>query len=295
MTVSNDLINAPALWGASRATAGAGIKVGVIDTGIRDDHPAFASCEKTIQHKAYASGGNPPPFNLDLIVFNHGTHVAGTVAGCVLDLSGPEDGPTSGIWSGVAPGATLFDYNIFPGFGGGFIAFGGSAFSPDICRAIEDSLVDGMDVINMSIGGQVQGPHDFLADCTQGAVDAGLVAAVAAGNSGPGGSTVESPGTAAGALTAGASTNPHFVGISASGTKTGGAARPRWRSRGSPRGDRGSGVVRSRQRELRLLEREQAGGGLGRGHGHRRRVRCAGRDRHARRHRNGVGHGARTR
>jgi minor extracellular serine protease Vpr len=35
---------------------------------------------------------------------------------------------------------------------------------------------------------------------------------------------VESPGSAAGALTAGASTNPHFVGIPASGTVTGGGA-----------------------------------------------------------------------
>jgi minor extracellular serine protease Vpr len=227
MTVSNDLIGSPALWASlgGRANAGAGIKVGIIDSGIRADHPAFA-CKGPIQHKVYSSGvahGGPD------IVLNHGTHVAGTVAGCVLDLATLDHakfdvGPTSGIWSGVAPGAQLFDYDIFPAFGGPPTKRPNFAFSHDICLAIEDAVADGMDVINMSIGGKVQGPHDLAAECTNGAVAAGVVAAVAGGNSGPGDSTVESPGTAAGALTAAASTNPHFVGITASGTKDGGGA-----------------------------------------------------------------------
>jgi len=227
MTVSNELIGSPALWASlgGRANAGAGIKVGIIDSGIRADHPAFA-CKGPIQHKVYSSG--VAGFGPD-IVLNHGTHVAGTVAGCVLDLDALDHakldvGPTSGIWSGVAPGAQLFDYDIFPGFGGPPTKRPNFAFSHDICQAIEDAVADGMDVINMSIGGKVQGPHDLAAECTNGAVAAGVVAAVAGGNSGPGDSTVESPGTAAGALTAAASTNPHFVGISASGTKAGGGA-----------------------------------------------------------------------
>lgn len=227
MTVSLGLINADDVWpaAAGRSNAGSGIKVGIIDTGIRDDHPAF-DCKATIEHDVFASGEAAPPGNRPIIVFNHGTHVAGTVAGCVLDLSGPEDGPTSGIWSGVAPGATLHDYNVFPGFGAGFRAFGGSAFSHDICAALEKSVTDGMDVVNMSLGGGVQGPHDLLAECTDATADAGVVPAVAAGNSGPGDSTVESPGSALGALTAGASTNPHFVGIPATvvGKGTFGAA-----------------------------------------------------------------------
>jgi minor extracellular serine protease Vpr len=227
MTVSNDLIGSPALWASlgGRANAGAGIKVGIIDSGIRDDHPAFA-CKGPIQHKVYSSGvaGFGPN-----VVLNHGTHVAGTVAGCVLDLAALDHakldvGPTSGIWSGVAPGAQLFDYDVFPGFGGPPVKRPNFAFSQDICAAIEDAVADGMDVINMSIGGKVQGPHDLLADCTNGAVAAGVVAAVAASNEGPGDSTVGSPGTAAAAITAGATTNPHFVGISASGTKDGGGA-----------------------------------------------------------------------
>jgi minor extracellular serine protease Vpr len=214
MTVSSELIDADELWAAAggRANAGSGIKIGIIDTGIREDHPAFG-CKGPIQHKVYASGVAVPPGTAQTIVFNHGTHVAGTAAGCVLTEAARNDPPTKGTWSGVAPGAQLFDYNVFPGFGAGFRAFGGSAFSHDIAAALEDAVADGMDVVNMSIGGGVQGPHDSLAEATDATVDAGVVAAVAAGNAGPGDSTVSSPGSAPGALTAGASTNPHFVGI----------------------------------------------------------------------------------
>jgi minor extracellular serine protease Vpr len=45
---------------------------------------------------------------------------------------------------------------------------------------------------------------------------------IAAGNSGPGGMTVGSPGSAANVITAGATTNPHFVGIPVTLTSHGG-------------------------------------------------------------------------
>jgi minor extracellular serine protease Vpr len=210
MNVSVGLIGASDLWPAAggQANAGAGVKVGVIDSGIDNTHRFFA-CKDEIPQKVYASGAAFDPSNV--LVNDHGTHVAGTIGGCVIE---PADGPIIEEISGVAPAAELWDYNVFPGFGAGYVAFGGSAFSHDIAAAIEDAVADGMDVINMSLGGGVQGPHDFLAEATNAAVDAGLVAAVAAGNSGPGDATVLSPGNAANALTAGASTNPHFIGIS---------------------------------------------------------------------------------
>jgi minor extracellular serine protease Vpr len=88
MTVSNELIDADLLWPSAggRANAGSGIKIGIIDTGIREDHPAFG-CKADIEHDVFASGVSGNTSNT--IVFNHGTHVAGTAAGCVLDLSGP--------------------------------------------------------------------------------------------------------------------------------------------------------------------------------------------------------------
>jgi minor extracellular serine protease Vpr len=210
MNVSVDVINAAALWGgpAGRAGAGAGIDVGIIDTGIRDDHPFF-DCKGEITHQVFASGVAGTGID---IVFNHGTHVAGTVGGCVTTV---DSGPMAGTeLSGVAPGVNLHDYNVFPGYGGGFVAFGGSAFSHDIAEALEAAVDEGMEVVNLSLGGGVQGPHDFLAEAINATASAGVVPAVAAGNSGPNAGTIESPGNAFGALTAGASTNPHFIGIS---------------------------------------------------------------------------------
>src|SRR5438128_3017583 len=69
-----------------------------------------------------------------------------------------------------------------------------------------------MDVLNLSLGGGFHGNNDLLAMGLDDAVDAGLVVAVAAGNSGPGAGTLESPGRARKVITVGASTNQHFVG-----------------------------------------------------------------------------------
>jgi minor extracellular serine protease Vpr len=230
MDVSVPLIRAPEVWSelgvkpfAKRASLGdlPDIAVGVIDTGILDTHPFIASCRPagSIAHDVFFSGTGTEPFG-PTIFFDHGTHVSGTIGGCATDgpfsVSGSAltlHGDFGNAMSGVAPGVTLHDYNVFPGYGAGFIAFGGSAFSHDIIAAVEKAVADGMDVINLSLGGNVQGPHDTLAEAINAAVDAGTVAVIAAGNSGPGILTVESPGNAANAITAGASTNPHYLGI----------------------------------------------------------------------------------
>ncbi len=228
MNVSTTLIGADVLWGASRTNAGSGIEVAIIDSGIQGDHPFFA-CKTITHHGPYASGVAPfGPLNpLPTIINTHGTHVAGTVGGCVCELitCDPDGGPITNTISGVAPGATLHDFNVFPGVGAGLVAFGGSAFSHDIANAIEDAVSIGVDVINMSLGGGVGGPHDFLAEASDAAVDAGVVVVAAAGNSGPGDSTVESPGSGRKVIAAGMTTNPHFIGIPVNmGTLTFGAA-----------------------------------------------------------------------
>ncbi len=233
MDVSVPLINAPEVWSdlgvdLTMTPPNYGdlsqIKVGVVDSGIIPGHPFIDDCRETnpVVHRGpYFSG---MPFGT-LYVNPHGTHVAGTIGGCVvtgtinvdgneIDLAGAIPNKATGYLSGVAPGVTLYDYNVFPGMGVGYYHKQGSAFSHDIMRAVEQAVLDGMDVINLSIGGGVQGPHDLLAEAINSAVDAGVVAAIAGGNSGPGYMTVESPGTAANAITAGAITNPHYLAIS---------------------------------------------------------------------------------
>src|SRR5262245_26014579 len=107
--------------------------------------------------------------------------------------------------SGIAPGAWLGNYNVFPND----IP---NARSEDILNAVDAAIEDGMDVLNLSLGGAYHGNNDLLAIGLDNAVDAGLVVAVAAGNSGPGQGTLESPGRARKVITVGGSTNDHFVG-----------------------------------------------------------------------------------
>lgn len=244
MNESNALVGSTEMWRrlGGQATAGAGVKVGIIDSGIYDpsqydsaydpaeQQDSFFACKHVALAGVYYSGVTGAPANgiaaaplpapAVLFVFDHGTHVAGTVGGCVTEI---ESGPFAGkTLSGVAPGVELHDYNVFPGIGAGFVAFGGSAFSHDIAAAIEDSVLDGMHVINMSLGGGVQGPHDFLAEVSNAAMDAGVVVVTSAGNEGPGNYTVGSPGSAENVISVAASTNTRGLGadvIMPDGTK----------------------------------------------------------------------------
>src|SRR5437879_11675309 len=132
----------------------------------------------------------------------HGTHVSGIAAG-VANTCAPFV-PACNL-SGIAPKAYLGNYNVFPG---NVL----DASSHDIAKAVDAAVADGMDVLNLSLGGTAK-PSDVLVNAVNSAVDAGVVVAIAAGNAGPGAGTVESPGLADKAITVGASTHPHFIGI----------------------------------------------------------------------------------
>src|SRR5438046_8615501 len=81
--------------------------------------------------------------------------------------------------SGMAPGAWLGNYNVFPGDVT-------DARSEDILNAVDAAVADGMDVLNLSLGGGFRGNNDLLAIGLDNAVDASVVVAVAAGDNGPG-------------------------------------------------------------------------------------------------------------
>ena len=215
------LINAIAAWGGrgGAATAGAGVKVAIIDTGIDVTHPCFKDAgyapqnqlgdrnftnNKVIAAKVFNNKTPSQGFTAEAIQ-EHGTHVSGTVA-CNFETPATVNGVTIPYKvSGVAPRALLGNYNVFPGQVG-------NARSEDILNAMEAAYADGFDVGNMSLGGGSHGIQDLLTIAVDDLDQANMVFAVAAGNSGPGHFTVESPGSAARALSAGASTVPHFVG-----------------------------------------------------------------------------------
>jgi hypothetical protein len=200
------------------ATAGEGVKVAIIDSGIDFTHPCFSD----VGYPAQTQLGDKRFTNNKVIVakvFNmkttsnnytaeaigeHGTHVAGTVA-CNYDTPANVNGVSipHGI-SGVAPRALLGNYNVFP-------ADVANARSEDIMNALEAAYADGFDVANMSLGGAASGFQDLLTIAVNNLDQANMVVAVSAGNEGPGHYTVGSPGSAARALTAGASTVGHVV------------------------------------------------------------------------------------
>jgi subtilisin family serine protease len=252
LSQSYQIINASAAWTAAggRAVAGAGIKIGDIDTGIDNTHPffdptgfsyppGFPKCDaadsashtpdqdcnyvsqKVIVAKVFYNKAQNRGLDAQAIQ-DHGSHTAGIAAGIYNpSLNAVVDGVMIGDMSGIAPGAWLGNYNVFPGD----VV---NARSEDILNAVDAAIADGMDVLNLSLGGSYHGNNDLLAIGLDNAVDAGLVVAVAAGNSGPGPNTVESPGRARKVITVAASTNKHFVGqpftYPASGGTTIGAA-----------------------------------------------------------------------
>ena len=231
MNRSPTLIGAPTLWAADggQANAGAGIKIGIIDTGIDFTHPfltdnslfvpaGFPKCDaldssvhqanvsckyvsnKVIVAKMFCTQAVCAVFDAQAKQ-DHGSHVSGIAAG-VANTCAPFVGCTL---SGIAPKAFLGAYNVFPGNVT-------EASSADIAMAVDAAVADGMDVLNLSLGGTPTA-HDPLVTAVDNAVDAGVVVAIAAGNAGPSPGTIESPGIAEKVITVGASTNPHFVGI----------------------------------------------------------------------------------
>lgn len=130
-------------YGNSADSAGVGVTVGVIDTGV-GLHPDLhvAGGENTV------AGENPHDYTDN--GEGHGTHVGGIIAARGL--------PPSGI-RGLAPGVQLRSYRVF-----GKNAKGASNFA--IAKAIDRAAEQGCDLINMSLGG---GPvdvatHEAIAD-----------------------------------------------------------------------------------------------------------------------------------
>src|SRR5439155_14582681 len=110
----------------------------------------------------------------------HGTHVAGIAAGDegTSAPAGP-DHPATANLSGVAPRAWIGNYRVFtvP------TPVGHEANTPEIVRAFEAAVADGMDVINFSGGGrQIDPANDALTAAVHDVTAAGGVVAIAAGN-----------------------------------------------------------------------------------------------------------------
>ena len=217
------IIGAPSLWGQNLATAGEGIKIGLVDDGIDQAHPYFNpkgfsypagfpkgntayTTPKVIVARAYPAPGThwkneDKPF--DSLYSFHATHVAGIAAGDYDTPTAPNGGSPI---SGVAPKAYLGNYKALtvP-----TADYGLDGNSPEIAKAIDQAVADGMNVINLSIGEPEAEPRrDIVAQALDNAAAAGVVPVVAAGNEYDIGGlgTLDSPGTATAAITVASST-----------------------------------------------------------------------------------------
>ncbi|MEH7082312.1 S8 family serine peptidase [Neobacillus drentensis] len=163
---------------------GKGVTVGVIDTGVDYTHPDLK--------RNYAGGRDLVDNDRDPMetlalgkATIHGTHVAGIIA-------------ANGKIKGVAPEAKIVAYRA--------LGPGGGGTTEQVLAAIEEAIKDKVDIVNLSLGNDINGPDLPISLALNRAVDRGIVAVAASGNSGPNVWSVGSPGTASKAISVGAST-----------------------------------------------------------------------------------------
>jgi subtilisin family serine protease len=158
---------------------GAGVKVGIIDTGVDFDHPDLGGCfgpgcrvevGYDLVGDAYNNDSTSATFNPvptpDAIpddCAGHGSHVAGIVG-------------ANGVVKGVAPGVSFGAYRVF--------GCNGSTSADVMVAALERAYNDGMNVINMSIGSAFQWPQYPTAQASDRLVENGVVVVASAGNDG---------------------------------------------------------------------------------------------------------------
>jgi len=145
-----DLVN-------SAGITGSGVRVCIVDTGVDDSHPYLPTLVAEYDF-----------VNNDNNAFDdhgHGTHVSGTVVS-----SHPS-------YKGVAYGASLMAAKVLNANGGGF--------SSDVIAGINWCVLNGADVISMSLGGGLySGTCDFvpMAFASNQAVVQGVAVFAASGN-----------------------------------------------------------------------------------------------------------------
>jgi subtilisin family serine protease len=207
MDTSTGTIGAVSTWDLNYK--GQGTVVAILDTGLDTTHPGFLTQPSSpkftlsdIQLKISGSSGlnsrvtdatktyvsskvpyaydyadknedvKPSPESVAVNKNDHGTHVAGTIAA--------PDGDGD-LVTGVAPEAQLMIMKVFSDTIGDT-----GAYTEDILAALDDSVILGADVINMSLGspsGFSYEEDESIANVYDRIVNSGINLSVSAGNS----------------------------------------------------------------------------------------------------------------
>ncbi|MEK6892289.1 MAG: S8 family serine peptidase, partial [Nanoarchaeota archaeon] len=201
------LINADKVWlldedgnnctsSGKDCLTGKGVTIAIIDTGVDYTHPDLGGCFgqecKVIGGYDFVNQDNDPMDDN-----GHGTHVAATAAG-------------NGALKGVAPDAKIVAYKVLNSEGSGSFNEIIAAIERSVDPNQDGDFSDHLNIISMSLGAgcfeynKDCGPDDPLSTAVDNAVKEGVVAVIAAGNSGPSKGTIGTPGTARKAITVGA-------------------------------------------------------------------------------------------
>jgi uncharacterized repeat protein (TIGR01451 family) len=177
---------------------GAGNYVGVCDPGDPTFDATFPCNDKLIGARGYATVNSGDPRDYD----SHGSHTASTAAGNFVfaaPVSGSGAADNFDI-SGVAPHANIIAYSACCTLGA-------------LTASIDDTVIDGVDVINYSIGSPSASAlwSDFDTVGFLAARAAGIFVATSAGNDGPGAATLGSPADAPWLTATAASTHTRSI------------------------------------------------------------------------------------
>ena len=156
---------------------GNGIVISIIDTGIDLNHPDLDG--QIIGGYDFVDNDEMPED-----INGHGTQVAGIIA-------------SNGNLKGIAPNSKILMYKVSED--------GESVPSNLIIKAIEKSIEDGADIINISLG--INQTNTKIDQVVNKAIKNNIFVVTAAGNFGPELSTIGSPGINPNAITVGATFN----------------------------------------------------------------------------------------
>ncbi|MFF0015946.1 S8 family serine peptidase [Streptomyces sp. NPDC005374] len=195
-------IGAPSAWKAGYD--GKGVKVAVLDTGVDATHPDLK--DRILKAKDFSGSGSTD----DKV--GHGTHVASTVVG-----SGAE---SDGKYMGVAPGARLLVGKVLDDTGAGD--------DSAIIAGMQWAVAQGAKVVSMSLGStDTTGTDPMEKAVNDLSASSHALFVIAAGNEGPSDTTVDSPGSAASALTVAAvDGNDELASFSSRGPTADGTLKP---------------------------------------------------------------------
>lgn len=172
-------VGAPTAWAAGYD--GHGVRVAVLDSGYDPHHPDLTG--QVVAARNFTDE--------DAVTdrFGHGTHVASIIAGTGAAGHGQH--------RGVAPGADLLVGKVLDNTGHGL--------DSQIIAGMQWAVDNGARVVNMSMGGlPTDGTDPISQAVNELTARSGALFVISAGNFGPGGQQVTSPGAASAALTVGA-------------------------------------------------------------------------------------------